>query len=303
MVDFSELLNRLPSGDEWAASVERMPAARDAASPFVAGPQAEDLVRAVEDLHGRGLSASVTHLPGPGPYPAGLHAAIAALADAHAAVGTDLLVDLAELSPATGVDPDAARADVQALCAAAEQVGMTLTIVSGGHEQVGAALAIHRALAEAHPDLGIGVAANLLRAEADCGDLARAGARVRLDRRPARGVQSATLRGVHEIDKAFVRCARALTEGGARTTIATDDPRLIEIAGALAARGDGQPVGYEFRLGLLGNQVAELVATGSAVSVLVPFGPGWPAYVAGQVPARPAALAAAVRAALGGESR
>ena len=48
----------------------------------------------------------------------------------------------------------------------------------------------------------------------------------------------------HEVDKAYVRCAKLLMAVGARTIIATHDPRLIEIATALAVRSDREPGHY-----------------------------------------------------------
>jgi len=88
--------------------------------------------------------------------------------------------------------------------------------------------------------------------------------------------------------------------GDERTVIATHDPRLIEIASALAVRSDREPghVTFQFRMGVQPQARAELLAGGASVSVLVPFGPDWAAYMARRIAGRPSALRSAARSAL-----
>ncbi len=136
MVDFYEVLDRLPGREQVAASMERVPAVRGAASPFVAGLEVEQALGAVGEVHGSGMSATVVFLPGPDPYLPGLLAGIDALAQANLAVGTDLLVDLVGLGLSSAADAntaahaDSARAGLESLCRAAASAGMTVTIAS-----------------------------------------------------------------------------------------------------------------------------------------------------------------------------
>jgi proline dehydrogenase len=176
-----------------------------------------------------------------------------------------------------------------------------VTLDGVAHEHLDDTLSIHAALAGEHPDLGLTIAANLLRSEADCGDLARAGARVRLVRREAVEAQGLAFTDGHEVDKSYVRCARLLMALGARTIIATHDARLIEIATALAVRSDREPGHYcfQFRLGVRPDAAAELVSTGALVGILVPFGPDWARYMTQRIALKPNSIGQAARAAFG----
>jgi proline dehydrogenase len=304
MVDFSGLLKRLPNRESIVSAVDELPAARGAISPFVPGETVADAVAAVESVAASGMTASVAYLPDPQALVSCLLVhmqTIEALDSADLASGADLMVDLAALGLSRGVDPGAVTADLALLCAAAEEVGMTVTLAGVDLEHLDDTLSIHAALAGEHPDLAVTIAANLLRSEADCGDLARAGARVRLVRRESDEASGLAFTVGHEVDKAYVRCTRILMSVGARTIIATHDPRLIEIATALAERSDREPGqhSFQFRLGVRADAAAELLAAGSAVGILVPFGPDWARYMSQRIALRPSSLGQAARAALG----
>lgn len=304
MVDFSGVLKRMPNRDSIVSVIDQMPATRGAISPFVPGETVGAAVAAVEAVRASGMSASVAYLPDPQALASCLLVhmqTIEALDSANLAEGADLMVDLGALGLARGIDPGSVTADLAILCSAAEEVGMTVTLERAAHEHLDDVLSIHAALAGDHPDLGVTIAASLLRSEADCGDLARAGSRVRLVRTGSDVAQGLSFTDRHEVDKAFVRCTKLLLALGARTIIATHDPRLIEIATALAVRSDREPGQYsfQFRLGVRSDAAAELVSTGSQVSILVPFGPDWASYMARWIALKPSAIGQAARAVMG----
>jgi proline dehydrogenase len=304
MVDFSGLLKRMPNRDSIASAIDQMPATRNAASPFVPGETVAAAVSAVEAVAASGMSASVAYLPDPQALASCLLVhmqTIEALDSADLATGSDLMVDVAALGLSRGGDAASVAADLAILCGAAEEVGMTVTLDGVAHEHLDDTLSIHAALAGEHPDLGVTIAANLLRSEADCGDLGRAGARVRLVRREAGEAEGLAFAAGHEVDKAYVRCAKLLMAAGARTIIATHDPRLIEIATALAVRSAREPGHYcfQFRLGVRPDAAAELVSTGERVGILVPFGPDWARYMSRRIALKPNAVGQAARAAFG----
>jgi proline dehydrogenase len=282
-----------------AAALDRLPGARGAMAAFVAGETLAEAVQAVGQVQAVGMVASLEHLPGDGPSIARLvHLqAIGGLVDADLAPGTDLVVDPRTLQPPTATD-EAIRADVAGLCAAAEQAGMTVTLDGQPPAELDRVLAMRAALADEHPDLGVTIAANLHRSEADCLDLAAAGARVRLVRRYTQASQGEGFTRAHDVDRAFVRCMRVLMQGGARTTVATHDDTLLEIAEALAGRTTPAPtVTYQFRRGMLDARAGQLAASGATVCVLVPYGPGWAGYLTTKLALTPTSLAQAVRAA------
>jgi proline dehydrogenase len=304
MVDFSGLLRRMPNRDSLVSVIDQVPATRGAISPFVPGETVAAAVAAVGTVQASGMSASVAYLPDPQALASCLLVhmqTIEALDAANLSEGADLMVDLAALGLSRGADPASVSTDLAILCAAAEEVGMTVTVDGVAHEHLDDTLSIHAALAGEHPDLGVTIAANLLRSEADCGDLARAGARVRLVRQASAEPPGLSFARGHEVDKAYVRCARLLMAAGARTVIATHDPRLIEIATVLAVRSDRDPANhsFQFRLGVRPDAAAELVSSGSQVSILVPFGPDWATYMARRIALKPNSISQAARAALG----
>lgn len=107
-----------------------------------------------------------------------------------------------------------------------------------------------------------------------------------------------------EVDKAFVRAARALMpragssgEAGVRPSLATQDGRIIAIAETLAARarlGKGA-VEFAMHLGRGAGLQERLVNAGESVRVIVPFGPGRLERLAAGVLERPGGIAGAVR--------
>lgn len=304
MVDVSGVAKLVPTRDSLVAVLDGLPATQGAISPFVPGETVGAAVPVVEDLILAGMSASVAYLPDSDSTASArlVHmATIDALDSAHVAEGSDLLVDLAVLGLSSGADREQIAADLTALCGAAEQVGMTVTLAGVAHEHLDAALAVHSAVSAEHPDLGMTVSASLLRSEADCGDLARRGSRVRLVRQETAEREGLAFTDAHEIDKAYVRCTRLLMAMDTRIVVATHDPQLIEIAAALAVRSDRDPAGFsfQFRLGVRPEAAAELVSTGARVGILVPFGPDWATYVSTRIALRPNSVLQAARAALG----
>lgn len=304
MVDLSGVLKRLPDLSAVGQAVRETPAARSAATPFVAGDSVADVVVAVAETQAAGMGASVRYLPEPGSEAAArlVHLqVVSALVEEDLAQGTDLTVDVGALGLTGTAIPGSLRADLEATCRVAHDAGMTLTLAGLTHASIGAGLALRTALAETDPDVGITVAAQLHRTESDCLDLAQAGARVRLVKRAARESATAGFTNAHDIDKAYVRCLRLLLDGAARTTVATDDSRLIEITAALVERAEVPPEhAFLFARGLAPAAVPGLLAEGVPVVLLQPFGPDWAGYVAANVGASPATVGKAARAAFAG---
>jgi proline dehydrogenase len=303
MVDFKGLRLRILQREDLAGTLERVPAARGAVSPFVAGESVASAVAAVGEVMGRGMAASVLYLPLQDSQGAARVAdmqVISALDDEDLSDGTDLILDLVALGLGR-TSSEALATDVAAVCSAASKVGMSVTLAGLSHDHVPVALRLRAELADEFPALGVTLGANLLRTEADCLDLAAAGARVRLVKREAPEDSGVAFTKAHDVDKSYVRCLRTLMSG-ARTVVATHDQRLIEIAAALAERSDRDPghYTYQFPRGLLDDLAAELVAAGAPISILVPFGPDWPTYVATRLALTPGAVGQAVRAATGG---
>ena len=74
---------------------------------------------------------------------------------------------------------------------------------------------------------------------------------------------------------------KVLLDGAGYPMLATQDPRLIEIAGALASRYGRAQGTYEYQLrhGVRPAEQRRLAASGERVRVYLPFGEAWHPYV------------------------
>jgi proline dehydrogenase len=82
--------------------------------------------------------------------------------------------------------------------------------------------------------------------------------------------------------------------------LATHDPRLIEIGGALAIRTARSADSYEYQMlfGVRNDEQRRLVASGEQVRVYVPYGNEWYAYLMRRLSESPANLRLFVRSLL-----
>ena len=129
------------------------------------------------------------------------------------------------------------------LCHAARNAGVPVTVAAGPRTDVGHLLALVRDLRQDFPGTGVLLHAALLRAEADCAELA--GSRVRLASGRPRGAPDAVLETALARDKAFVRCLRLLLAGAGTPVVDTADERLLRIARTLARRAGREPGDWE----------------------------------------------------------
>ncbi len=115
------------------------------------------------------------------------------------------------------------------------------------------------------------------------------GLRVRLVKGAYAEPESVAFQGRHEVDRAYVRGLRLLMEGDGYPMVGSHDPRIIEIALALAA--GRSPSTYEFQM-LYGIRAAEQrrLAEAHQMRVYVPYGADWYGYFMRRLAERPANL-------------
>jgi proline dehydrogenase len=91
---------------------------------------------------------------------------------------------------------------------------------------------------------------------------------------------------------------KLLMQGEGYPMLATHDPRLVEIAGALAVRNDRAPGSYEYQMlfGVRPEEQKRLAAQGEQVRVYVPYGDEWYGYLVRRLAERPANLGLLARA-------
>jgi proline dehydrogenase len=103
-----------------------------------------------------------------------------------------------------------------------------------------------------------------------------------------------------QIDLAYVRALKLLMTGHGYPMIGSHDPRIIAIAGRLAADNGREAESYEhqFLYGIRPDEQRRLAAEGKTVRVYVPYGSDWYGYFTRRLAERPANLGFFLRAML-----
>jgi proline dehydrogenase len=284
------------------------PGTRSIVKRFVAGEAPDDAVAAARALIDNGLRVSVDHLGEDTRDRADAVAmrdsCVGVLAALHAAGLTDraeVSVKLSALGQALGPDGNKIALDhAREVCAAAAAAGTTVTIDMEDHTTTDATLEVVRELRADFPRVGAVLQAYLHRTEGDCADLSGPDSRVRLCKGAYSEPASVAYQDPAEVDRSYVRCLKTLMSGQGHPMVATHDPRLITIAGDLAARYDRSPEEFEYQMlhGVRPDEQIRLAGTGATVRVYVPFGAQWYGYLMRRLAERPANVAFFARAVL-----
>lgn len=282
------------------------PPARAMVDRFVAGERTEDAVRATAGLVGSGRLVTIDHL---GEDTLDVEQASAtrdaylALLDALGAAGltehAEVSVKLSAVGQALPGDGEKiARENIQAIAERATALGTTVTLDMEDHTTTDSTLGILRELRADFPGTGGVLQAYLRRTESDCRDLATEGSRIRLCKGAYREPESVAFTDRAEVDRAYVRCMKILMQGDGYPMLATHDPRLVEIGGALAVRNDRQPGTYEFQMlyGIRTDEQERLAAQGERMRVYVPYGDEWYGYLVRRLAEKPTNLTLLARA-------
>jgi proline dehydrogenase len=219
---------------------------------------------------------------------------LARLADEGLAHRVEVSVKLSALGQGLAVDADEIALDAaRRVCAAAGAAGTTVTVDMEDHTTTDRTLQTVRDLRVDFPWTGAVLQSQLRRTEGDCRDLAGPLSRVRLCKGAYDEPSSVAFRTTHEVDRSYVRCLRVLMAGEGLPMVATHDPRLIEIARALAARNDRAPADWELQMlyGVRPRAQAELAAEGLRMRVYLPYGTEWFGYFMRRLAERPANVA------------
>ncbi|MGL5927607.1 MAG: proline dehydrogenase family protein [Dermatophilaceae bacterium] len=305
-MDVSDLLRgallQVSESDVIRAAVVGAPVSRSVVRRYVAGERVPDAVAAVGELRATNRLATVDHL--------GEHVTDRAQAEAARDTYVDLLgalassdlaafgaaevsVKLSAVGQALPGDGAAIALDhARAVCAAAARADTTVTLDMEDHTTIDGTLETLRELRVDFPWVGAVLQSYLHRTEADCRDLATAGSRVRLCKGAYREPASVAYQDGDDVDLSYVRCLKVLMAGEGYPMVASHDPRLVDIAQALAAHHGRGPGTYEFQM-LLGVRPVEqtrIADRGQQMRVYVPFGADWYGYLVRRMAERPANL-------------
>ena len=263
---------------------------------YVPGETVGEAIEAVRVLAAEGIDVTVDHLGEDTVEESQATAAVQAylvlldrLADARLAHRAEVSVKLSALGLRLEDGERLALDNARRICRAAADVGTTVTVDMEDHTLTDATLAVVAALREDFPATGLVLQAYLHRTEADCRALAHAGSRVRLCKGAYDEPGDVAFTDPGDVDRSYVRCLKVLLAGDGYPMIATHDPRLVEIAGALASRYGRAPGTYEFQMlyGVRPDEQRRLVATGERVRVYLPYGAQWYGYLMRRLAERP----------------
>jgi proline dehydrogenase len=275
-----------------------LPVSSDIVARYVPGETTDAALDATRRLAGNGLLATLDYLGEDTLDRAQADRTVAAyvellqgLARAGLAHSAEVSVKLSAVGQALpGEGEKIALDNARTICQAARNAGTTVTLDMEDHTTTDSTLEVLRNLRQDFPETGAVVQAYLHRTEADCRDLAYEGSRVRLCKGAYKEPESVAFQDRQEVAKSYVRCLKVLMSGRGYPMVATHDPRLIEIACALAARHDRRPGSYEYQMlyGIRPDEQRRLAGKGERVRVYVPYGSEWYGYLMRRMAERPA---------------
>ncbi len=281
-------------------AVTAMPVSSGIVHRYVPGETTESAVDATRELIGSGLHVTLDFL--------GEDTLDREQADATVSAYLDVLRSLTEaglsrnaevsvkLSAVGQALPDqgekVALDNARTICQAARNAGTTVTLDMEDHTTTDSTLGILRELRKDFPETGAVLQAYLHRTEADCRDLAYEGSRVRLCKGAYNEPETVAFQDKHEVDKAYVRALKVLMAGQGYPMIATHDPRMVDIAGALSTRYGRAQGSYEYQMlyGIRPDEQRRLAEAGEKVRVYVPYGLEWYGYLMRRLAERPSNL-------------
>jgi proline dehydrogenase len=291
--------------DRLKGAVSGAPISRGVVRRFVAGETAEDAVRATRELVTDGRLVTIDHL---GEDTLDLAQAEATrdayltllrlLAEARLTAGAEVSVKLSAVGQALPGDGEKiALEHARQICSSAATAGTTVTLDMEDHTTTDSTLEVLRELRRDFPSTGAVLQSYLFRTEADCRDLAHAGSRVRLCKGAYKEPESVAHQENADVDRAFVRCLKILMAGQGYPMVASHDPRLVEIAGALAVRHDRAKGSYEYQMlyGVRPDEQRRLAKQGEKMRVYLPYGDEWYGYLVRRMAEKPANLALFLR--------
>ena len=290
--------------------VETAPGSRQLVRRYVPGTRPEDALRACQELTGAGLTTTLDHLGEDTTDPEQARAVrdayvtvLRLLSDAGLTSGgrVEVSVKLSAVGQALGDDGEKiALENARAICEAAAAAGTTVTLDMEDHTTTDSTLFVLRELRRDFGWVGAVLQAYLYRTEGDCQDLAVAGSRVRLCKGAYKEPPSVAYQSASEVDRSYVRCLSVLMAGQGYPMVASHDPRIIDIAGALAVRHKRTPADHEYQMlyGIRPEEQRRLAGEGETVRVYVPYGEEWYGYLMRRLAERPANVAFFLRSLL-----
>ncbi|MDI3314134.1 MAG: proline dehydrogenase family protein [Mycobacterium sp.] len=287
-------------------AAERMPVTRKVVRRFVAGESIDAVLESIAGLRKSGRYISVDYLGEETTDRDGANAAVQVYLEVVDALGRcggadrngvrplEVSLKLSAVGQALRRDGEKiARENVSAICAAAQRVGVWVTVDAESSATTDSTLSIFRELRADFPWLGLALQAYLHRTLADCEEFAAAGARIRLVKGAYDEPAAVAYRERSAVTAAYLRCLRVLMAGSGYPMVASHDPAVIDAVPALAVECGRTAEDFEYQMlyGIRDAEQRRLVGAGYSVRVYVPFGTQWYGYFVRRLAERPANLA------------
>jgi proline dehydrogenase len=293
-------LLRLSRSERVKDLVTAMPVSSGIVARYVPGESTADAVRATGGLVASGLHATLDFLGEDTLDQEHADRTVGAYVDVLKALSAEGLSRNAEVSVKLSAVGQALPRDgekislenARSICHAARNAGTTVTLDMEDHTTTDATLGTLRELRKDFPETGAVVQSYLRRTEADCRDLAYEGSRVRLCKGAYHEPESVAFVDKHEVDRSYVRCLKVLMAGQGYPMVASHDPRMVDIAAALATRHGRAQGSYEFQMlfGIRPDEQRRLSEAGEKVRVYLPYGQEWYGYLMRRLAERPSNL-------------
>ncbi|WP_221632648.1 proline dehydrogenase family protein [Oryzihumus leptocrescens] len=293
-------LLQLSKSDQVRSVIEKAPVSRSVVKRFVPGDATADAVRAAGELAATGRLTTIDYLGEDTLDLAQAQATrdaylalLSALSDAGLTQGgrSEVSVKLSAVGQYLPGDGEKiALEHAREICEAAARAGTTVTLDMEDHTTTDSTLQVLRELRQDFPWVGAVLQAYLHRTEADCRDLAAAGSRVRLCKGAYKEPESVAFQAKEDVDRSYVRCLKVLMAGEGYPMVASHDPRLVEIAGALAAKHGRAADSFEYQMlyGIRPEEQRRIADRGDQMRVYIPYGEEWYGYLMRRMAERPA---------------
>ncbi|MFC0534250.1 proline dehydrogenase family protein [Phytohabitans kaempferiae] len=286
--------------------IERNPLTRKVVTRFVAGQDQDAVLAVVHRLHSRGMTTTLDFLGEDVSDLAGARrvrdqylSLLYRLHEAGDAERSEVSVKLSAVGQSIPKDGhEIALEHAHQIAVAAAAVGCRMTLDMEDHTTVDSTLAIGHELRQQFPLTGNVLQANLRRTAGDLAHLAGSGARVRLVKGAYREPESVAYQRKNEVDHAYRQGLHQLMASSCYPMVATHDPAMIREASDTAQRC-GKGLGdWEIQMlyGISAGLQAQLVRSGHALRIYIPYGTDWYGYFMRRLAERPANVAFFLRA-------
>ena len=287
------LLLYLSEHDAAKNILTRLPGGRRLPQRFIAGESLDDAVRAVRQLNREGFEATLDYLgesvSGGAAAAESCHTYLEIL-DRLAAEQLRSHISIKLTALGLTFDEELCERHLRSICECAGRHRTFVRIDMEGSAYTEPTLRVFREIAAPRDVLGVVIQSYLYRSAKDVGELAEAGARVRLVKGAYQEPPDLAFPRKGDVDANFVALMKRMLSSDAYHAIATHDPRMIAATKVFARANHIAADHFEFQMlyGIRRDLQHKLLKQGYRMRIYVPYGRQWYAYFMRRLAERPA---------------